>query len=71
MEEQKMKISNYLQECDNNLKIIKVSVNKFLKELSEGNIKIDSVSEFEKLVKLDIALKEESRKYQGLLKLME
>ena len=65
---QELKINDFLQENENNLKIIKASINKFLKELSEGNIKIDSVSEFEKLVKLDTHLKEQDIKYRNLLR---
>ena len=65
---QEIKINDFLQENENNLKIIKASINKFLKELSEGNIKIDSVSEFEKLVKLDTHLKEQDIKYRNLLR---
>lgn len=33
---QELKINDFLQENENNLKIIKASINKFLKELSEG-----------------------------------
>lgn len=58
MSNQKQKIEDYIQENENNLKIIKASINKFLKGLSEGNIRIDNVSDFEKLVKLDTHLKE-------------
>lgn len=65
---QEIKINDFLQENENNLKIIKASINKFLKELSEGNIKIDSVGEFEKLVKLDTHLKEQDIKYRNLLR---
>lgn len=65
---QELKINDFLQENENNLKIIKASINKFLKELSEGNIKIDSVNEFEKLVKLDTHLKEQDMKYRNLLR---
>ena len=65
---QELKINDFLQENENNLKIIKASINKFLKELSEGNIKIDSVTEFEKLVKLDTHLKEQDIKYRNLLR---
>ncbi|MGU8909794.1 hypothetical protein ACV3VG_11585 [Clostridium perfringens] len=65
---QELKINDFLQENENNLKIIKASINKFLKELSEGNIKVDSVSEFEKLVKLDTHLKEQDIKYRNLLR---
>lgn len=65
---QELKINDFLQENENNLKIIKASINKFLKELSEGNIKVDSVTEFEKLVKLDTHLKEQDIKYRNLLR---
>lgn len=65
---QELKINDFLQENENNLKIIKASINKFLKELPEGNIKVDSVSEFEKLVKLDTHLKEQDIKYRNLLR---
>lgn len=65
---QELKINDFLQENENNLKIIKDSINKFLKELSEGNIKVDSVTEFEKLVKLDTHLKEQDIKYRNLLR---
>lgn len=65
---QELKITDFLQENENNLKIIKASINKFLKELSDGNIKIDSVAEFEKLVKLDTHLKEQDMKYRNFLR---
>ncbi|KAI3350134.1 hypothetical protein FDB55_03375 [Clostridium botulinum] len=65
---QKLKLEDYLKENENNLKIIKASINKFLKELSEGNIKIDDVADFEKLVKLDTHLKEQDMKYRNFLR---
>lgn len=68
MSSQKQKIEDYIQENDNNLKIIKASINKFLKGLSEGNIRIDNVSDFEKLVKLDTHLKEQDMKYRNFLR---
>ncbi len=68
MSNQKQKIEDYIQENDNNLKIIKASINKFLKGLSEGNIRIDNVSDFEKLVKLDTHLKEQDMKYRNFLR---
>ena len=68
MSNQKQKIEDYIQENDNNLKIIKASINKFLKGLSEGNIKVDNVADFEKLVKLDTHLKEQDMKYRNFLK---
>lgn len=68
MNNQKQKIEDYIQENENNLKIIKASINKFLKGLSEGNIKIDNVSDFEKLVKLDTHLKEQDMKYRNFLR---
>ena len=43
MSNQKQKIEDYIQENDNNLKIIKASINKFLKGLSEGNIKVHHI----------------------------
>ena len=68
MNNQKQKIEDYIQENENNLKIIKASINKFLKALSEGNIKIDNVADFEKLVKLDTHLKEQDMKYRNFLR---
>ena len=68
MSNQKQKIQDYIQENDNNLKIIKASINKFLKGLSEGNIKVDNVADFEKLVKLDTHLKEQDMKYRNFLR---
>lgn len=68
MSNQKQKIEDYIQENDNNLKIIKASINKFLKGLSEGNIKVDNVADFEKLVKLDTHLKEQDMKYRNFLR---
>lgn len=68
MSNQKQKIEDYIQENENNLKIIKASINKFLKGLSEGNIRIDNVSDFEKLVKLDTHLKEQDMKYRNFLR---
>lgn len=68
MSNQKQKIEDYIQENDNNLKIIKASINKFLKGLSEGNIKVDNVADFEKLVKLDTHLKEQDMKYRNYLR---
>ena len=68
MNNQKEKIEDYIKENENNLKIIKASINKFLKGLSEGNIKIDNVSDFEKLVKLDTHLKEQDMKYRNFLR---
>lgn len=68
MTNQKEKIEDYIQENENNLKIIKASINKFLKGLSEGNIKIDNVADFEKLVKLDTHLKEQDMKYRNFLR---
>ncbi len=68
MNNQKQKIEDYIQENENNLKIIKASINKFLKGLSEGNIKIDNVADFEKLVKLDTHLKEQDMKYRNFLR---
>ena len=68
MNNQKEKIEDYIKENENNLKIIKASINKFLKGLSEGNIKIDNVAEFEKLVKLDTHLKEQDMKYRNFLR---
>lgn len=64
---QHVKIEGFVQENENNQKIIKASVNKFLKELSEGNIKIDNVGDFEKLVKLDTHLKDQEIKYRRIL----
>ncbi len=68
MTNQKEKIEDYIQENENNLKIIKASINKFLKGLSEGNIKIDNVADFEKLVKLDTHLKEQDMEYRNFLR---
>ena len=68
MNNQKEKIEAYIKENENNLKIIKASINKFLKGLSEGNIKIDNVADFEKLVKLDTHLKEQDMKYRNFLR---
>lgn len=68
MNNQKQKIEDYIKENENNLKIIKASINKFLKGLSEGNIKIDNVADFEKLVKLDTHLKEQDMKYRNFLR---
>lgn len=68
MNNQKEKIEDYIKENENNLKIIKASINKFLKGLSEGNIKIDNVADFEKLVKLDTHLKEQDMKYRNFLR---
>ena len=68
MNNQKQKIEDYIKENENNLKIIKASINKFLKVLSEGNIKIDNVADFEKLVKLDTHLKEQDMKYRNFLR---
>ena len=68
MSNQKQKIEDYIQENANNLKIIKASINKFLKGLSEGNIKVDNVADFEKLVKLDTHLKEQDMKYRNYLR---
>lgn len=68
MNNRKQKIEDYIQENENNLKIIKASINKFLKGLSEGNIKIDNVADFEKLVKLDTHLKEQDMKYRNFLR---
>lgn len=68
MSNQKQKIEDYIQENENNLKIIKASINKFLKGLSEGNIKVDNVADFEKLVKLDTHLKEQDMKYRNFLR---
>ena len=68
MSNHKQKIEDYIQENDNNLKIIKASINKFLKGLSEGNIKVDNVADFEKLVKLDTHLKEQDMKYRNFLR---
>ena len=68
MTNQKQKIEDYIQENENNLKNIKASINKFLKGLSEGNIKIDNVADFEKLVKLDTHLKEQDMKYRNFLR---
>lgn len=65
---QELKVNDFLQENENNLKIIKASINKFLKELSEGNIRIDNVGDFEKLVKLDTHLKEQDMKYRNFLR---
>lgn len=65
---QKVRLEEYIKENDNNLKIIKASINKFLKELSEGNIRIDNVADFEKLVKLDTHLKEQDMKYRNFLR---
>ncbi|MBE6063576.1 MAG: hypothetical protein E7207_08535 [Clostridium butyricum] len=65
---QKIRLEEYIKENDNNLKIIKASINKFLKELSEGNIRIDNVADFEKLVKLDTHLKEQDMKYRNFLR---
>lgn len=65
---QEIKIGNFLDENENNLKIIKASINRFLKELSDGNIRVDNVGDFEKLVKLDTHLKEQDIKYRNLLK---
>lgn len=65
---QELKIGDFLEENENNLKIIKASINRFLKELSDGNIKVDNVADFEKLVKLDTHLKEQDIKYRNLLK---
>lgn len=65
---QEIKVNEFLQENENNLKIIKASINKFLKELSEGNIQIDNVADFEKLVKLDTHLKEQDMKYRNFLR---
>ena len=68
MSNQKQNIEDYIQENDNNLKIIKVSINRFLKGLSEGNIKVDNVADFEKLVKLDTHLKDQDMKYRNFLR---
>ena len=68
MNNQKEKIEDYIKENENNLKIIKASIKKFLKGLSEGNIKIDNVADFEKLVKLDTHLKEQDMKYRNFLR---
>lgn len=68
MSNKNQKIEDYIQENENNLKIIKASINKFLKGLSEGNIRIDNVSDFEKLVKLDTHLKEQDMKYRNFLR---
>ncbi len=68
MNNQKEKIEDYIKDNENNLKIIKASINKFLKGLSEGNIKIDNVADFEKLVKLDTHLKEQDMKYRNFLR---
>lgn len=68
MNNQKEKIEDYIKENENNLRIIKASINKFLKGLSEGNIKIDNVADFEKLVKLDTHLKEQDMKYRNFLR---
>ena len=68
MNNQEEKIEDYIKENENNLKIIKASINKFLKGLSEGNIKIDNVADFEKLVKLDTHLKEQDMKYRNFLR---
>ena len=68
MNNQKQKIEDYIKENENNLKIIKASINKILKGLSEGNIKIDNVADFEKLVKLDTHLKEQDMKYRNFLR---
>ena len=68
MNNQKQKIEDYIKENENNLRIIKASINKFLKGLSEGNIKIDNVADFEKLVKLDTHLKEQDMKYRNFLR---
>lgn len=68
MNNQKEKIEDYIKENENNLKIIKASINKFLKGLSEGNIKIDNIADFEKLVKLDTHLKEQDMKYRNFLR---
>ena len=68
MTNQKQKIEDYIKENENNLKNIKASINKFLKGLSEGNIKIDNVADFEKLVKLDTHLKEQDMKYRNFLR---
>ena len=65
---QELKIGDFLEENENNLKIIKASINRFLKELSDGNIKVDNVADFEKLVKLDTHLKEQDIKYRNLLR---
>lgn len=51
-----------LKENSNHRKIIKMSIGRFLDALQKGEIEIKSISDFEKLIKLDLILKEEEIK---------
>ena len=55
-------LTESLKESTNHRKIIKISITKFLEALSNGQIPVNTISDFEKLVKLNILLKEEEIK---------
>lgn len=49
-------ISTVVNEKANYRKIIKAQIGEYVKKIQEGKVKIESISDFEKMVKLDLLL---------------